>query len=108
MKFVHLRYHDQDGKVLSHGGATIAYEQENNDVGIVVYYATARCNIKDLFCKKTARAKAGGKLRSNAVKYVEAVDMPLDATATEVVGKVIEEFRASIASQYQDTIERLY
>lgn len=56
-KFVHLRNLDKN-----RGGITIAYSVDEDTK--VVYYAIARCNPKDNFCRRTGRVKAAGRLLS--------------------------------------------
>lgn len=55
-KFVHLRTKG------NRGGVTIAYSVDEE--AKVVYYALARCNPSDNFCRRIGRVKAAGRLLS--------------------------------------------
>lgn len=69
VKFVHCRNVDKEGKIMAHGGMTIAYLLDADFK--VVGYAGAKCHEKDNYNKHIGRAKAAGRLRSS--KYYEQV-----------------------------------
>lgn len=70
-KFIHLRRTDLNGwpneqpTVSCHGGATVAYQVADDNT---ITYAVAQCNMNDHFNKAIGRAKAGGRLNSNAFR----------------------------------------
>jgi len=58
--YVHLHNHDEDGKLLHHGGCTICYSVHNNYN--VVHYTIAKCNNIDRFAKRIGRNISSGRL----------------------------------------------
>lgn len=70
-KFMHLR------STQGRGGVTIAFNMDT--VTQTAFYAIARCNPKDNFCRRTGRVKAGGRLLSpkwvKDYKYVDYKDL---------------------------------
>lgn len=73
VKFFHLRNLDENERIEVKGGTTVAYQL--NDQYQVVGFATAQCHRKDTYCKRTGRAKAGGRLKSN--RYYKALNPPV-------------------------------
>lgn len=61
VKFVHIRYTNEDGSVSARGGHTIAYRE----AGDRIEYACAHCSAGDVFNKAYGRAKAQGRLNSD-------------------------------------------
>lgn len=67
-KFLHIRPQtDQEPNfpVSNKGGATVAYEVEEN----TLRYAIARCSKNDNFCRKTGRTLAAGRLKSDRLSF---------------------------------------
>lgn len=60
-KFIHLRYVDDFGEVLSHGGRTVAYVEEADGI----HYATANCHVYDRYSKDQGRIKAANRILSS-------------------------------------------
>ncbi len=65
----HIRYEDWSEElgcaVLEpKGGTTLAIKQHDNNPEVVVV-GYARCNLSDIFCRKTGRIKALGHLKGN-------------------------------------------
>lgn len=67
-KFHHVRFYNEDGSVHNMGGATIAFVENLKDNSI--RYAWALCSPKDNFNKKTGRAIASGRLKSDNFSMV--------------------------------------
>lgn len=67
VKFLHYRAFDDDGRILSHGGVTIAYVAA--DTGVT--YALARCSPQDNFSRAFGRNKARGRLLSEYADTLE-------------------------------------
>jgi hypothetical protein len=59
MRFMHWRRKDADGNINNYGGATIAFDVEDD----VLYFTAAMCSRKDRFCKAQGRLIASGRLR---------------------------------------------
>jgi hypothetical protein len=82
MKFIHLRRvrrNPDNGNsiLLSNGGATIAYlvsDEVRDDGTRGVYYAIAKCNEKDNFCKDLGRKIAAGRAEAGKGNYMTIPD----------------------------------
>jgi len=61
VKFIHIRYKDSNGNILSSGGVTFAYREE----GEGIKYASAKCHPNDNYVKTLGRVKAHGRLSSD-------------------------------------------
>ncbi len=57
--FMHYRSVDAQGRILGHGGATLAIREIEPGKLVVT---TAMCNDNDMFCKKLGRTISGGRL----------------------------------------------
>lgn len=63
LRFLHLRAFDDEQKVYSRGGATLAYaEDRDQDGGIVTRYAVAYCHPNDNYNKAVGRFKASKQM----------------------------------------------
>jgi hypothetical protein len=60
-RFLHYRYIDGDGNILSRGGITYAYQQAEPGLYKI---AVAKCHTRDNFSKHLGRVKAAGRLSS--------------------------------------------
>lgn len=74
IKFFHQRKYDKNKVLLTHGGATIAYEID--DKGLVHKSAAAVCHKKDAYCKHTGRVKAKGRLLSPRYTIISKPPIP--------------------------------
>lgn len=71
MRFLHIRNRhgdDQNYEVTTKGGITVAYEVVNN--GDEVHMATAKCSIRDNYCRKTGRTIAEGRFNAGKITVV--------------------------------------
>lgn len=102
VRFIHLRYFDDNIQLEPNGGLTIAYvvSRVNNIVDPVddkftVVYALAKCHEKDAFVKAVGRAKAAGRLKSSKLltKYGGFVHLPVRSSRTEVLNAVLADVR---------------
>jgi hypothetical protein len=75
MKYIHLR-HQYDGLIMPTGGMTIAYDIDQDRV----FYAVARCSVKDNFCRRIGRTVASGRwdkqLNDGTIKSAIVVGNP--------------------------------
>ncbi len=62
VKFIHMRYRDGVGNILSSGGTTFAYRAVEGGI----QYAHARCHPNDNYVKSLGRVKAHGRLASKS------------------------------------------
>ena len=60
VKYLHVRAIDDMGRILSHGGVTVAYTCTLTEI----CFNTAMCNDSDLFCYELGRRIAGSRLKS--------------------------------------------
>ena len=67
IRFAHFRNFKQDGKVSERGGATVAYEMDNDNR--VTRYAVARCSLLDNYDRRRGRELAGGRLNTPFMHY---------------------------------------
>jgi hypothetical protein len=85
IKYIHLRYHDVDGKLQSKGGATIAFVLNEN----VLTFAISECCPTDNFKKNIARARAGGRLKS---KTAVQINMKEKLSLKDIISMLVEEY----------------
>lgn len=95
--FMHYRVIDIDGNAMSTGGVTLAFTTVHEEVPRVVI-GMARCSHRDVFCRKTGRAIAEGRLKaqlsnpSRDCNFVFETDLTdSDAPLKEVVHTAMQE-----------------
>lgn len=64
--FIHIRVRDENGRPLTHGGATLAYAETSPNV---IEIAEARCNPRDNFNRRIGRAISAGRLNKQMIVY---------------------------------------
>jgi len=87
VKFIHVRAHDKEGKVLAKGGATIAYLFDEKSK--TVTYDAAYCNSKEHYNKAIGRQVSRGRLLKGievSVLPVPEGKSPVDAIINSVWG----------------------
>jgi hypothetical protein len=103
VRFMHLRYHDDNIQMLPNGGLTIAYTVAdiNNMVDPAdnvksVLFALAKCHENDSFVKHVGRCKAAGRLKSSELftKYGGYLEVPGTADRGEIQKAVLAEVRS--------------
>lgn len=60
VRYIHIRFHDEEGNIQNHGGATISYYR-SADMR-VFYYAIALCRANENFCRMLGRRISTGKM----------------------------------------------
>lgn len=70
VKFIHLRYRDGAGNILSSGGSTFAYRAVEGGI----QYAHSRCHPNDNYVKSLGRIKAHGRLASKNARVFAGVE----------------------------------
>jgi len=70
IKFIHGRWHDSDGSIISKGGCTIAF-RDNGDGTYT--FATSQCSNDDAFNKQVGRDLAAERLEEGSVAKTVAV-----------------------------------
>jgi len=83
-KFLHIRNRDNEGKIISNGGRTVAYYVDEE--GFVWAYAVAKCHPSDNFDKQVGRDKASGRLYSE--RHTQACHMKEYDFCTSIYSKV--------------------
>lgn len=76
-KFKHLRFVDEDGAIMNHGGYSLAYRclRSTQDPSIIeVHYAYSECNLKDNFDHSFKR-RAYHRLNGRAPEFYESFDV---------------------------------
>jgi hypothetical protein len=86
-KFVHIRNRDRAGKILPHGGFTVAYERVATDDGDFVRYAVAKCAKRDHYNRKRGATISSGRLSTGRHPFmlpIDKGDRPLDVVVNAV------------------------
>jgi hypothetical protein len=86
-KFVHIRNRDKEGKLLPHGGFTVAYETINTESGKYARYAVAKCSKLDAYNRKRGAMIAKGRLERARHDWMTSIP-PNERPVDVVVGAV--------------------
>jgi len=80
MKYMHIRNHSKDGKLLPHGGFTVAY---NINADRTIEFAVAKCSKLDVYNKHRGREIAAGRLlkHKSGTIYLSEAERPVEAVA---------------------------
>lgn len=91
IRYIHLRYKNEDGVLINNMGVTIAY-RETKDNQDKVELAYARCSYEDNFCKKVGRDITTGWLNYGhshiIIKPTDGITSLFDAVVNYTVEQV--------------------
>lgn len=106
VSYIHVRDHktDKGGNktVVSNGGATIGYMVD----GTKVAFTVARCNEKDVFCRRVGRAITRGRLLAD--KNVSLIEVPEKSYRGFIRAQLLNEYYDSLEQHIPDAHMRLY